>query len=181
MEPFHPGHEPAEWSRHYSKMSDPTRPSRAISHEFFHDDKVPDDVKAADDALAVRAYAWMFPAEKWGLQDDASIPEAARRIDVPIFLGFGARDVAPDPHIEPRAYPNSGDITIFILPDSAHCFNFADTRRLVFDRLAGWGHEVSKTYRQAQESQGRSAKDVRPRCSFAQVKKALAEPESERS
>ena len=150
-------------------------------HDFFHDENVPDDVKAADDAVAARAYAWMFPAEKWGLQDDPTILEAAHRIDVPVFLGFGARDVSPDPSGEPRAYPNSTDITTFVLPDSAHCFNFAETRWRFFDRLADWGHTVSKVYPQAPDSHGRSAKDIRRRSSFSQVTKPLKPPEWERS
>lgn len=133
----------------FSKLSDPTRPPRAIFHQFFHDERVPDDVIATDDVLAVRLYSWVL--ERTDLNAiHHELAEAGSHIDVPIFLGYGARDVSPDPHREVSAYPNSVDITTFVLPDSAHCFNFAETRGLFFDRIAGWGHAVSKTYRQRQ-------------------------------
>lgn len=140
---------PAEWSSYMSMMPDPTRPPRALFRDFFYDKRVPDDVKAADDALAVRIYSWMFQPDKYGLQDDPTIPEATRRIDVPIFLCFGERDTSPNPHHESDSYPNSADLTTFVLPRSAHCTNFAETRILFFDRLANWGHALSNTYRQA--------------------------------
>lgn len=138
-------------------MPDPERPPRRLSHRFFHDKDVPDDVKAADDALAVRLYPWMSEPGSSGILGDPAVPEAARNVDVPVFLGFGARDVSPDPHREAQAYPNSPDITIFVLPRSAHCTNLAETRGLFFNRISGWCNEVSKTYRPVTRTQASSA------------------------
>jgi hypothetical protein len=64
--------------------------------------------------------------------------EAAKAVDVPVFLGLGERDTAPRPYDEPRYYPASADITLFLLPRSAHCHNFASTRTRLWDRLAAW-------------------------------------------
>lgn len=129
-----------------SKLSDPTRPPRTIFYPVFHDERVPNDVIAADDLLAVRLYSTAHEPANSEARDH-EMAEAIGRIDVPIFLGFGARDVSPDPHREVSTYPNSVDITTFVLPDSAHCFNFAETRWLFFERIASWAHAVSRTYR----------------------------------
>lgn len=127
--------------------SDPMRPPRERLHGFFHDESVPDDVKAADDALAVPLYPWMSQVGRGGILEDPAISEAAHEIDVPIFLCFGDRDVSRDPHSEVLAYPKSKDISLLILPRSAHCTNFAETRALFFDRIAGWVREMSRTRR----------------------------------
>lgn len=128
----------------WREAPDPTWPPRRIFHELFHDDGVPADVIAADDALVVRVYAWMFDrVEDWGRSALASVNAAAGRIDVPVFLGFGSRDGSPDPHGEVRAYAASPDVTMFVLPNSAHCFNFAATRAQFLDRFAGWARSVA--------------------------------------
>lgn len=129
-----------------SQMPDPTRPPRSLFHKRFHDERVPADVIAADDALAARVYPWVWEPDPWGIMDDPESGKVALEIDVPVFLGFGSRDFSPAPRFEAQAYQKSTDITTFILPDSGHCFNFADTRELFFARLAAWGFSVSKTY-----------------------------------
>lgn len=137
------------------KMPDPTRPPRELFHSFFHDENVPDDVKMVDDALAVRVYSWAFekPDIRRIMRD---VHRAACRIDVPVFLGFGARDSASDPRSEVGVFASSTDLTTFVLPESAHCFNFAKTRTLFFDRLSGWIRSVSKTYRDVTDGQAGS-------------------------
>jgi pimeloyl-ACP methyl ester carboxylesterase len=69
-------------------------------------------------------------------------PEAAV-IDVPVFVGVGERDVVPDPHEEPRAYPRSPDVTVFLCPRMAHMHNFASTREAFWRRLHHWGNGVA--------------------------------------
>ena len=62
----------------------------------------------------------------------------AGRVECPVFIGLGERDLTPDHHNEPRAYYSSSDITLFLLPKSAHCHNMANTRHKLWDRLARW-------------------------------------------
>lgn len=62
----------------------------------------------------------------------------ARRVTCPVFIGLGERDSTADHHDEARAYHSSNDITLFILPRSAHCHNLAGTRHLLWDRLRRW-------------------------------------------
>jgi pimeloyl-ACP methyl ester carboxylesterase len=62
----------------------------------------------------------------------------AAGIDVPVFIALGERDVAPEPHGEPVAYPSSTDVSLFICDRMAHMHNFASTRQKLWDRLAGW-------------------------------------------
>jgi hypothetical protein len=101
-----------------------------LRHHFYWDD-VPLEVIEADEAAAVpmsvNAVAWA-----------ASAVNQARAVDVPLFLAFGERDVSEHPHNEPAGYPSSRDVTLFLLPRSGHCHNFAGTRHLLWDRLATW-------------------------------------------
>lgn len=66
----------------------------------------------------------------------------AAAVDVPLFIGCGARDVVPDPHAEPGAYAACGDICILVVPGMAHMHNFAPTRAQLWHRLHGWGESV---------------------------------------
>jgi len=67
----------------------------------------------------------------------------AAAIDVPVLLASGERDVVPDPRAEPSAYASSNDITVVVVPAMAHMHNFAGTRRLLWERIHGWGEAVS--------------------------------------
>lgn len=67
---------------------------------------------------------------------------AAAAIDVPVFLGFGERDLSQDPRAEPLAYPAANDIQLVILPASAHGHNFSRNRRHLWDRICGWIHAL---------------------------------------
>jgi pimeloyl-ACP methyl ester carboxylesterase len=64
-------------------------------------------------------------------------PEVAR-IDVPVLIAGGERDVMPDVRREPTAFINSNDVSVFIVPRMAHMHNFANTRRLLWQRVAEW-------------------------------------------
>jgi pimeloyl-ACP methyl ester carboxylesterase len=95
---------------------------------------VPKEVIAADDAAGVavpRELAWR------SLSPNAVTTEAST-IDVPVFVGLGERDVSPDPEGEPALFPASPSVTLYVLPGSAHCHNFATTRHKLWDRLASW-------------------------------------------
>jgi hypothetical protein len=64
-------------------------------------------------------------------------PEASM-ISCPIFLGFGERDLSPDPLAEPTAYPRATDATVFVCAGSAHMHNFSVPRKRMWSRLHSW-------------------------------------------
>ncbi|WP_019928747.1 alpha/beta fold hydrolase [Nocardia sp. BMG111209] len=108
---------------------------RAPMRSWFHLADVPEQVVTVDDATTLTVVPRRSGAE-------ASVPgigrDAAAAVDVPVFLGYGAVDVSPDPQREASFYPNSPDITVYALTGSAHCHNMAATRRILWDRLAHW-------------------------------------------
>lgn len=106
---------------------------RAVLHEFFHLPDVPRAVVAADDALAS-----VLPATVMAqLYQPALTRAEAAAITVPVFVGFGERDLASSA-VEAAGYLASGDVTAFPLKGSAHNHNHATTRRDLWNRLAAW-------------------------------------------
>jgi alpha-beta hydrolase superfamily lysophospholipase len=100
---------------------------------YFWED-VPPEVIAANDAAVVPLPLAL--ANRSIAADVASVE--ASEIDVPVFLGVGERDTVPDPLAEALMYPNSHDITLFLLAESAHCHNFASGRKQLWNRIAAW-------------------------------------------
>jgi pimeloyl-ACP methyl ester carboxylesterase len=71
------------------------------------------------------------------------VEQYARRVDVPVFLAFGAAlDVSPNPYAEPTNYTGSPDVTLHLVPNSGHCHNFASHRTQLWDRIATWVQTV---------------------------------------
>lgn len=64
-------------------------------------------------------------------------PEVAK-ITVPVLMAGGIRDVSPEMRDEPSAFINSIDISIFMVPRMAHMHNFANTRKMLWQRVADW-------------------------------------------
>jgi len=112
---------------------------RGPMHETFHWDDVPEDVIAYDDTLAVETPSCI------GLDSIRTriIAEEAVRIDVPVYVCLGERDVSPDCHAEPGYYRASSDITLHILPKSGHCQTFASTRHQMWNRMHHWAQIVA--------------------------------------
>lgn len=117
----------------------------------FHFEDVPSDILAADMA---GGYPIRTQCPPWG---SATIPDCAVQmmlpgvvsneaaaVRVPVFVGNGERDVCPDPRAEPGAYRASNDITTMIVPQMAHMHNFASSRDVLWDRLAGWYLDVAQ-------------------------------------
>jgi pimeloyl-ACP methyl ester carboxylesterase len=71
------------------------------------------------------------------------IKAEAGEVDVPVFIGLGERDTAPEPHREPAAYCRSTDISLFICERMAHMHNFASARGRLWDRLAAWCRSIT--------------------------------------
>ncbi|MCV7101773.1 alpha/beta hydrolase [Mycobacterium palustre] len=107
---------------------------REYLQSWFHLDDVPADVVAADCVTAKSVVPRIFGT--------AMIPgvvaEHAAQIDVPVFIGYGAVDVSPEPRAEAAAYRRSPDITTVVVPDSAHCHNMASGRHRLWRRLLAW-------------------------------------------
>jgi pimeloyl-ACP methyl ester carboxylesterase len=119
------------------------RPASTVTYtdevlQIFHWDDVPEAVIAADSALAGQRSGAISCAT---MVPDGFAADAAA-IDVPVFLGFGERDISPDPRAEAAAYRSSPDITLQVLPGSAHCHNYASTRVRQWGRLAAWARLV---------------------------------------
>jgi alpha-beta hydrolase superfamily lysophospholipase len=107
---------------------------RELLHALFHAPDVPADVIVADDTaqsrVPVRAASQVTTA--------GFVRQYADTIDVPILLGLGDSDVAPDPRSEPRNYSSSRDISLMVVEGSAHCHNFSSARAALWDRIASW-------------------------------------------
>ena len=111
---------------------------------FFYED-VPADIVAADIAggYPIRDVAPEFGSKTLPLcviamLSPGYVKREAAEVSVPVFVGLGERDTAPDPHAEPTAYGASTDITVFTCERMAHMHNFATTREVLWDRLAAW-------------------------------------------
>jgi pimeloyl-ACP methyl ester carboxylesterase len=113
-------------------------------YPFFYED-VPADIVAADTAggYPLRDTAPAFgsktiPPCVVAMLSPGYINTEAATLSVPVFIGLGERDTAPDPRREPSAYGKSTDITMFICDRMAHMHNFATTRTVLWDRIAHW-------------------------------------------
>jgi hypothetical protein len=92
----------------------------------------------ADDALATETPASIgLDSIRTGI-----VVEDAAKIQVPIYMCLGERDVSPHPHAEPGFFSACNDFTLHILPRSDHCQNFASTRRVMWDRMHSWARSV---------------------------------------
>jgi pimeloyl-ACP methyl ester carboxylesterase len=129
----------AESAARFSQLPDPCPDGyytmdRSALRPQFHFDDVPDDVVMADDAQAT-----VLP--RAALHAVAATPigrPLASAVDVPIFQGWGERDNTPDPHRDGAYFSSCSDYTLFVLPRSGHCHNFATTRAAMWDRLVAW-------------------------------------------
>ena len=70
-----------------------------------------------------------------------SVAAEMAAVDVPVFLGLGALDIAGDPHGVPAFFSGSADVALFVLPDAGHNHNVASAREVLWDRLAAWARQ----------------------------------------
>jgi pimeloyl-ACP methyl ester carboxylesterase len=71
-------------------------------------------------------------------------PEVSH-ISVSVLMAFGERDVSADMRREATAFFNSNDISIFIVPRMAHMHNFAETRHVLWQRVADWAEMQARS------------------------------------
>jgi hypothetical protein len=117
----------------------------------FHCEDVPRDIVEADLAggypVREQPPRWgsaTLPRCVVGMMGPGYVAAEAAAIDVPVFLGFGERDVSEAPSREPSMFPKSGDVTSYVVPDMAHMHNFASTRRLLWERSLDWIESVRR-------------------------------------
>lgn len=113
-------------------------------YPFFWED-VPADILDADicGGYPIRTSAPPFgsatlPNCAVAMLSPGYIKAEAAEVDVPVFIGLGERDVAPEPRREPAGYSRSTDVSLFICDRMAHMHNFASTRQKLWDRVAHW-------------------------------------------
>jgi alpha-beta hydrolase superfamily lysophospholipase len=104
----------------------------------------------ADEAAEMKRHRWELPLASGTMPPAAGymnaagvVTEEASWIEVPVFLGFGERDVGRDPWEEPRYYWRSGDVTLAVIPRMSHGLNSARTRRMLWRRLHHWALGVA--------------------------------------
>lgn len=115
----------------------------------FHWEDVPADILEADmgGGYPMRRTAPPFgsltvPPCAVTMMTPGVVKTEAAAIKVPVLVAVGARDVCPTPHDEPTAYPGSGDVSLFIVPQMAHMHNFAGTRRQLWSYIESWARRV---------------------------------------
>ncbi len=109
--------------------------SSAELRREFHMADVP---AAALDCPAERDVAPVSVTLAAQTRDRDASRTAAGKIEVPVFMSYGEKDVSPSPREEVACFINSNDVTFFELPRSAHCHNFASTRAMLWDRMLAW-------------------------------------------
>lgn len=107
---------------------------RPAHHGWLHGPDVPADLIAVDDTFDE---PWPRESYVHALMPGATVGFAAQ-VTGPVFLGFGEHDVPPQPRDDVAFYTGSDDITLFILPGSYHCSNFAPRRFELWDRIESW-------------------------------------------
>ena len=68
-------------------------------------------------------------------------PECAR-VDVPVFLAFGDRDMAGPPEEVPANYPASPAVTLLVLTATGHAHFLFPGRGQLFERVTQWCEAV---------------------------------------
>ena len=69
--------------------------------------------------------------------------EEAARVQCPVFVGYGERDVGVNPWEEPRYYWRSRDVQVAVIPRMSHGMNSASTREQMWRRIQHWATGVS--------------------------------------
>lgn len=85
-----------------------------------------------------------YPGYGASMMRPGVVADEAARIDVPVLLATGERDVCRPPAEEVGAFTAARDISVFVVPRMAHMHNFAATRALLWERLDGFVTHVTR-------------------------------------
>jgi len=97
--------------------------------------------RRAVEALQQARSQLLLTAGLFSMIPESSAPECAR-IDVPVFLAVGDRDIAGPPHRIPASFPSSTDVTLLVLPKTGHCHFLFDSRWRLFERAVSWAEAI---------------------------------------
>jgi pimeloyl-ACP methyl ester carboxylesterase len=121
---------------------DPSLPP--LVHGFFWND-VPQVIVQQDFAggypIRRTSPSWgspTVPRYAMGMTTPGIVAAESARIDVPVLLAFGERDVSENPWAEPSAYRKSSDVSLYVAPRMAHMHNFASDRQRLWERMVAW-------------------------------------------
>jgi alpha-beta hydrolase superfamily lysophospholipase len=89
-----------------------------------------------------------WPGLALGLVLPGAVAAEAARIDVPVLLAMGERDLCRKPLEELAAFTSAADMAVIVVPRMAHMHNFAGTRRRMWDRIDAFIAQVA-TYTSA--------------------------------
>ncbi len=113
----------------------------------------------AEEAAEIKRHEWDLPLASPTRPPAADfmngagvVAEEASWISVPVFLGFGERDVTRNAWEEPRYYWRARDITLAVVPRMSHGLNSAATRELLWRRLHHWALGVPTWYQSEAEA-----------------------------
>jgi pimeloyl-ACP methyl ester carboxylesterase len=106
--------------------------------ELFAGDKAD---RRGVEALQVARDRLLMTSGLFSMIPGSTVPECAR-IDTPLLLAVGDRDIAGPPHQIPASFPGSRDVTLWVLPDTGHCHFLFDSRRHLFARAGDWCEAV---------------------------------------
>ena len=84
------------------------------------------------------------PAFGYEMMQPGLMAAEVRGIDVPVLIAAGERDVCHPLASEAAAYVSATDISLFTLPRSAHMYNFAATRAVLWKRLDEFAGYVTR-------------------------------------
>jgi pimeloyl-ACP methyl ester carboxylesterase len=108
---------------------------RSVLAPLFYAGEVPQEVMDADTSVQSRVPVRAAVE----VTTPGFVEKYTPQLDVPVFLAFGAAiDVSPNPHGEPANYTGTRDVTLYLVPGSGHCHNFAGHRTQLWDRIAAW-------------------------------------------
>jgi hypothetical protein len=117
----------------------------------FHWDDEPEDIRKADmgGGYPIRQRVPPFgsatvPRCAVAMNSPGFFTPEVSLVDVPVLMAYGERDVSADMRREPTAFINCNDVSVFIVPRMAHMHNFADTRELLWQRVADWAEMMAR-------------------------------------
>ncbi len=107
---------------------------RQALRTIFHWPDVPAALLVADDASAVPLPAVLAEQSV----TPGIVAEDAARLEVPLFLCLGERDISPAVEHESACYASASHLTFLLLSQSGHCHNFSSRRRDLWERIHQW-------------------------------------------
>jgi len=129
--------------RDFSELLEPSPDGRAVHRHMSRWD--------AEEAAEMKCHEWELPLVSPTMPPAAGymnaagvVMEEASWIEVPVFLGFGERDVTRNPWEEPRFYWRSRDVTLAVIPEMSHGLNSSRSRAQMWRRLHHWALGVAR-------------------------------------